>query len=196
MVIPPFVMHFLEYEKKFFCRRPWAQAPTQITLCCLCLMYITPLIRGLFPDWSPLPYCQLEECLQGHFQRHNITALDHQPYSPDLSPPDNFLISSLKSHLRDDCPDPSPCEKDEEPEPPVIDPCKKEEIENPPAEEEVQKEGAEESKTAKDEKPAEECKTAKDEKPTEGTEPSDDKNETKKKKIPFFENAYIRIRID
>ena len=23
--------------------------------------------------------------------RHNITALDHQPYSPDLSPPDNFL---------------------------------------------------------------------------------------------------------
>ncbi|KAJ4431634.1 hypothetical protein ANN_20233 [Periplaneta americana] len=33
--------------------------------------------------------------------RHNITALDHPPYSPDLSPPDYFhLIPRLKSHLK------------------------------------------------------------------------------------------------
>ncbi|KAJ4426278.1 hypothetical protein ANN_27090 [Periplaneta americana] len=30
--------------------------------------------------------------------RHNITALDHPPYSPDLSPPDYFLFPRLKSH--------------------------------------------------------------------------------------------------
>ncbi|KAJ4441163.1 hypothetical protein ANN_11014 [Periplaneta americana] len=29
--------------------------------------------------------------------RHNITALDHPPYSPDLSPPDYFLFPRLKS---------------------------------------------------------------------------------------------------
>ncbi|KAJ4428902.1 hypothetical protein ANN_25896 [Periplaneta americana] len=32
--------------------------------------------------------------------RHNITALDHPPYSPDLSPPDYFLFPRLKSHLK------------------------------------------------------------------------------------------------
>ncbi|KAJ4442525.1 hypothetical protein ANN_04112 [Periplaneta americana] len=32
--------------------------------------------------------------------RHNITALDHPPYSPDLSPPDYFLFLRLKSHLK------------------------------------------------------------------------------------------------
>ncbi|KAJ4444799.1 hypothetical protein ANN_06596 [Periplaneta americana] len=32
--------------------------------------------------------------------RHNITALDHPPYSPDLSPPDYFLFPCLKSHLK------------------------------------------------------------------------------------------------
>ncbi|KAJ4436239.1 hypothetical protein ANN_18869 [Periplaneta americana] len=32
--------------------------------------------------------------------RHNITALDHSPYSPDLSPPDYFLFPRLKSHLK------------------------------------------------------------------------------------------------
>ncbi|KAJ4448728.1 hypothetical protein ANN_00119 [Periplaneta americana] len=31
---------------------------------------------------------------------HNITALDHPPYSPDLSPPDCFLFPRLKSHLK------------------------------------------------------------------------------------------------
>ncbi|KAJ4427708.1 hypothetical protein ANN_25360 [Periplaneta americana] len=30
----------------------------------------------------------------------NITALDHPPYSPDLSPPDYFLFPRLKSHLK------------------------------------------------------------------------------------------------
>ncbi|KAJ4427413.1 hypothetical protein ANN_25035 [Periplaneta americana] len=32
--------------------------------------------------------------------RHNITALDHPPYTPDLSPPDYFLFPRLKSHLK------------------------------------------------------------------------------------------------
>ncbi|KAJ4444273.1 hypothetical protein ANN_06065 [Periplaneta americana] len=32
--------------------------------------------------------------------RHNITALDHPPYSRDLSPPDYFLFPRLKSHLK------------------------------------------------------------------------------------------------
>ncbi|KAJ4434048.1 hypothetical protein ANN_16367 [Periplaneta americana] len=32
--------------------------------------------------------------------KHNITALDHPPYSPDLSPPDYFLFPRLKSHLK------------------------------------------------------------------------------------------------
>ncbi|KAJ4428120.1 hypothetical protein ANN_24134 [Periplaneta americana] len=32
--------------------------------------------------------------------RHNITALDHPPYSPDLSPPDYFLFPRPKSHLK------------------------------------------------------------------------------------------------
>ncbi|KAJ4452282.1 hypothetical protein ANN_03800 [Periplaneta americana] len=31
---------------------------------------------------------------------HNITALDHPPYSPDLSPPDYFLFPRLTSHLK------------------------------------------------------------------------------------------------
>ncbi|KAJ4439564.1 hypothetical protein ANN_07691 [Periplaneta americana] len=31
---------------------------------------------------------------------HNITALDHSPDSPDLSPPDYFLFPRLKSHLK------------------------------------------------------------------------------------------------
>ncbi|KAJ4426469.1 hypothetical protein ANN_27283 [Periplaneta americana] len=33
-------------------------------------------------------------------RKHNITALDHPPYSPDLSPPDYFLFLRLKSHLK------------------------------------------------------------------------------------------------
>ncbi|KAJ4427328.1 hypothetical protein ANN_24948 [Periplaneta americana] len=33
-------------------------------------------------------------------EKHNITALDHPPYSPDLSPPDYFLFPRLKSHLK------------------------------------------------------------------------------------------------
>ncbi|KAJ4451482.1 hypothetical protein ANN_02945 [Periplaneta americana] len=33
-------------------------------------------------------------------EKYNITAFDHPPYSPDLSPPDYFLFLRLKSHLK------------------------------------------------------------------------------------------------
>ncbi|KAJ9573783.1 hypothetical protein L9F63_008820 [Diploptera punctata] len=64
MVIPPFIMHHLEYKKKLFCRYPWAQAPIQIGLCCLCIMFLTPMVRALFPDRSPMPFTQLEDEFQ------------------------------------------------------------------------------------------------------------------------------------
>lgn len=35
-----------------------------------------------------------------YLARHNVTALQHPPYSPDLSPPDFFLFPRLKNHLK------------------------------------------------------------------------------------------------
>ncbi|KAG8190016.1 hypothetical protein JTE90_000113 [Oedothorax gibbosus] len=59
MLIPPFIMNYLDRKgtlKKF----PWMNAPLQVGLCGVFLIFATPLCCALFPQQSSIPIDSLE----------------------------------------------------------------------------------------------------------------------------------------
>lgn len=63
MLIPPFIMNALE-QRSFMKRMPWLNAPIQISLVGMFLLFATPLCCALFPQKSSLHVHSIEKELQ------------------------------------------------------------------------------------------------------------------------------------
>nr|XP_033798258.1 sideroflexin-3 isoform X2 [Geotrypetes seraphini] len=63
MAIPPLIMNSLE-KRAFLKRRPWLNAPLQVGLVGLCLVFATPLCCALFPQKSSMRVSRLEPEVQ------------------------------------------------------------------------------------------------------------------------------------
>lgn len=59
MLIPPFIMNYLE-KKSFLQRMPWLNAPIQVGIIGVFLVFATPLCCALFPQKSSLAVSSLE----------------------------------------------------------------------------------------------------------------------------------------
>ncbi|KAH9492116.1 Sideroflexin-1 [Bulinus truncatus] len=73
MLIPPFIMNSLE-KKPFMQRMPWVNAPIQVTLIGVLLVFATPLCCALFPQKSSMAVSNLEPEV-----REKIQALPNPP---------------------------------------------------------------------------------------------------------------------
>lgn len=60
MAIPPFIMNYLERRTTLFKRMPWVNAPLQVCLVGLSLIFATPLCCAIFPQRSSIPVSKLE----------------------------------------------------------------------------------------------------------------------------------------
>ncbi|XP_042196050.1 sideroflexin-1 [Callorhinchus milii] len=67
MAIPPFIMNMLE-RKSFLKRFPWMNAPIQVGLVGICLVFATPLCCALFPQKSCISVSRLEHDVQAKIQ--------------------------------------------------------------------------------------------------------------------------------
>ncbi|XP_051475367.1 sideroflexin-3 isoform X2 [Apus apus] len=63
MAIPPVIMNMLE-KRAFLKRYPYLNAPLQVGLVGLCLVFATPLCCALFPQKSSMPVSRLESEVQ------------------------------------------------------------------------------------------------------------------------------------
>ncbi|GIY24549.1 sideroflexin-1 [Caerostris extrusa] len=63
MLIPPFIMNYLD-KKGVLMRYPWINAPLQVGLCGLFLIFATPLCCALFPQQSSISIQSLEPEIQ------------------------------------------------------------------------------------------------------------------------------------
>ncbi|KAK7500815.1 hypothetical protein BaRGS_00008059 [Batillaria attramentaria] len=63
MLIPPFIMNYLD-KKPFLQRMPWLNAPIQVGLIGVFLVFATPLCCALFPQKSSMAVSHLEPELQ------------------------------------------------------------------------------------------------------------------------------------
>ncbi|XP_030060641.1 sideroflexin-3 isoform X1 [Microcaecilia unicolor] len=63
MAIPPLIMNYLE-KRAFLKRRPFLNAPLQVGLVGLCLVFATPLCCALFPQKSSMQLSRLEPEVQ------------------------------------------------------------------------------------------------------------------------------------
>ncbi|KFV13436.1 Sideroflexin-3, partial [Tauraco erythrolophus] len=68
MAIPPVIMNALE-KRAFLKRYPYLNAPLQVGLVGLCLVFATPLCCALFPQKSSLPVSCLEPEIQALIQK-------------------------------------------------------------------------------------------------------------------------------
>ncbi|XP_063963533.1 sideroflexin-1-like [Lytechinus pictus] len=68
MLIPPFIMNQLD-KGTFLKRYPYLNAPIQVSLVGLMLLFATPLCCALFPQKSSLPVRSLEEDIQANIQK-------------------------------------------------------------------------------------------------------------------------------
>ncbi|XP_041476565.1 sideroflexin-1-like [Lytechinus variegatus] len=68
MVIPPFIMNRLD-KGTLLKRYPYLNAPIQVSLVGLMLLFATPLCCALFPQKSSLPVKSLEEDIQANIQK-------------------------------------------------------------------------------------------------------------------------------
>ncbi|OWF55046.1 sideroflexin-1-like [Mizuhopecten yessoensis] len=73
MTIPPFIMNHLE-KKSFMKKMPWLNAPIQVSLVGLFLIFATPLCCAMFPQKSSMSVQHLEKDLQD-----KIKALPNPP---------------------------------------------------------------------------------------------------------------------
>ncbi|GIY24551.1 sideroflexin-1 [Caerostris extrusa] len=62
-LIPPFIMNYLD-KKGVLMRYPWINAPLQVGLCGLFLIFATPLCCALFPQQSSISIQSLEPEIQ------------------------------------------------------------------------------------------------------------------------------------
>ncbi|CAH1782793.1 unnamed protein product [Owenia fusiformis] len=76
MLIPPFIMQYLENKTTILKRFPWANAPIQVGLVGFMLVFATPLCCALFPQKSSMALNSLEADLQ-----EKLKAL---PNTPDV----------------------------------------------------------------------------------------------------------------
>lgn len=67
MAIPPVIMNALE-KRAFMKRYPWLNAPLQVGLVGLCLVFATPLCCALFPQKSSMRVSRLEPEIQALIQ--------------------------------------------------------------------------------------------------------------------------------
>lgn len=67
MAIPPVIMNALE-KRAFIKRYPWLNAPLQVGLVGLCLVFATPLCCALFPQKSSMRVSRLEPEIQALIQ--------------------------------------------------------------------------------------------------------------------------------
>ncbi|XP_075360787.1 sideroflexin-3 isoform X2 [Mycteria americana] len=67
MAIPPVIMNALE-KRAFLKRYPYLNAPLQVGLVGLCLVFATPLCCALFPQKSSMPVSRLEPEVQARIQ--------------------------------------------------------------------------------------------------------------------------------
>ncbi|XP_010072910.1 PREDICTED: sideroflexin-1-like, partial [Pterocles gutturalis] len=65
--IPPVIMNMLE-KRAFLKRYPYLNAPLQVGLVGLCLVFATPLCCALFPQKSSMPVSRLEPEVQAQIQ--------------------------------------------------------------------------------------------------------------------------------
>ncbi|XP_051883589.1 sideroflexin-3 [Pristis pectinata] len=72
MAIPPVIMNALE-KRAFLKRFPVFNAPTQVGLVGLCLVFATPLCCALFPQKSSMKVSRLEPELQAQIQARDST---------------------------------------------------------------------------------------------------------------------------
>ncbi|XP_042316342.1 sideroflexin-3 isoform X1 [Sceloporus undulatus] len=70
MAIPPVIMNALE-KRAFLKRYPWMNAPLQVGLVGLCLVFATPLCCALFPQKSSMWVNRLEPELQAQIREKN-----------------------------------------------------------------------------------------------------------------------------
>ncbi|KAL8187437.1 UNVERIFIED_CONTAM: Sideroflexin-1 [Gekko kuhli] len=70
MAIPPVIMNALE-KRAFLKRYPWLNAPLQVGLVGLCLVFATPLCCALFPQKSSMKVSHLEPELQAQIREKN-----------------------------------------------------------------------------------------------------------------------------
>ncbi|XP_054839702.1 sideroflexin-3 [Eublepharis macularius] len=70
MAIPPVIMNALE-KRAFLKRYPWLNAPLQVGLVGLCLVFATPLCCALFPQKSSMKVSRLEPELQAQIREKN-----------------------------------------------------------------------------------------------------------------------------
>uniref|UniRef100_A0ACB8F9U9 Sideroflexin-1 n=1 Tax=Sphaerodactylus townsendi TaxID=933632 RepID=A0ACB8F9U9_9SAUR len=70
MAIPPVIMNVLE-KRAFLKRYPWLNAPLQVGLVGLCLVFATPLCCALFPQKSSMKMSRLEPELQAQIREKN-----------------------------------------------------------------------------------------------------------------------------
>ncbi|CAL1527293.1 unnamed protein product [Lymnaea stagnalis] len=67
MLIPPFIMNNLE-KKSFMKRMPWLNAPIQVGLIGVLLVFATPLCCALFPQKSSMAVANLEPAVRDKIQ--------------------------------------------------------------------------------------------------------------------------------
>ncbi|XP_033005705.1 sideroflexin-3 isoform X2 [Lacerta agilis] len=70
MAIPPVIMNALE-KRAFLKRYPWMNAPLQVGLVGLCLVFATPLCCALFPQKSSMRVSRLEPEVQALIREKN-----------------------------------------------------------------------------------------------------------------------------
>ncbi|XP_061492185.1 sideroflexin-3 isoform X1 [Rhineura floridana] len=70
MAIPPVIMNALE-KRAFLKRYPWLNAPLQVGLVGLCLVFATPLCCALFPQKSSMMVSRLEPEVQAVIRENN-----------------------------------------------------------------------------------------------------------------------------
>ncbi|XP_030807081.1 sideroflexin-3 isoform X1 [Camarhynchus parvulus] len=68
MAIPPVIMNMLE-KRAFLKRYPYLNAPLQVSLVGLCLVFATPLCCALFPQKSSMPVSSLEPEVQDQIRK-------------------------------------------------------------------------------------------------------------------------------
>ncbi|NWI79345.1 SFXN1 protein, partial [Pteruthius melanotis] len=68
MAIPPVIMNMLE-KRAFLKRYPYLNAPLQVGLVGLCLVFATPLCCALFPQKSSMPVSSLEPEVQDQIRK-------------------------------------------------------------------------------------------------------------------------------
>ncbi|XP_070540930.1 sideroflexin-1-like [Ptychodera flava] len=70
MMIPPLIMNVLE-KKSFLKRFPYLNAPIQVGLVGLCLVFATPMCCAIFPQKSSMAVSKLEPALQESIKKTN-----------------------------------------------------------------------------------------------------------------------------